>query len=130
MDVLDILKMIAQDAVSSGEFVTNTDYDETTVCYHDDEYFSLDLKNGGDLEKLSYKKILNLSLVYSENLGDDNPYIKVFKYKEHYIRYLGTYSSWDTTSWYDMKLVQPTEITIIKYLTEEEIKNGKGDDAY
>lgn len=115
MDVLDILKMIAQDAVSSGEFVTNTDYDETTVCYPDDEYFSLDLKNGGDLEELSYKKILNLSLVYSENLGDGNPYIKVFKYKEHYIRYLGTYSSWDSTSWHKVCLVEPYEKTIIDY---------------
>ena len=120
MNVLDILKMIAQDAVSSGEFVTNTDYDETTVCYPDDEYFSLDLKNGGDLEDLIYKKIPNLSQVYSENWGDGNESIKVFKYKEHYIKYLGTYSSWDSTSWHKIEFVEPKQVLVTQYFTKED----------
>ena len=72
-------------------------------------------KNGDDLEELSYKKFPNLSLVYGENLGDGNPYIKVFKYKEHYIRYLGTYSSWDSTIWHKVCLVESYEKTIIDY---------------
>ena len=65
------------------------------------------------------------------NYGDGNEIYIVLKIDEEtFVRFEGTYSSWVTTSWYDMKLVQPTEITIIKYLTEEEIKNGRGDDAY
>ena len=64
------------------------------------------------------------------NYGDGNEIYIVLKIDEEtFVRFEGTYSSW-VTSWYDMKLVQPTEITIIKYLTEEEIKNGRGDDAY
>lgn len=65
------------------------------------------------------------------NYGDGNEIYIVLKIDEEtFVRFEGTYSSWDTTYWYDMKLVQPTEITITKYLTEEEIKNGRGDDAY
>ena len=127
-EVKEIIKQGVIDGMSKSEwFYSVITEDGTIEKWHKDSnklWGVIDLNDAEILQQY-------FDTMCEVNYGDGNEIYIVLKINdETFVRFEGTYSSWNTTYWYDMKLVQPTEITIIKYLTEEEIRNGRGDDAY
>ena len=127
-EVKEIIKQGVIDGISKSEWFYSVIAEDGTIekWYKDSNklWDVIDLDDGEILQQY-------FDTMCEVNYGDGNEIYIVLKIDEEtFVRFEGTYSSWYTTSWYDMKLVQPKEITIIKYLTEEEIRNGRGDDAY
>lgn len=127
-EVKEIIKQGVINGINKSEYYyakENEDDEIEIWCKKDDSHWDIvDFEDAHRIQEY-------FDTMCEVNYGDGNEIYIILKIDEEtYVRFEGTYSSWNTTSWYDMKLVQPTEITITKYLTEEEIKNGKGDEAY
>ncbi len=110
-----------EDAVFVEPFEkTVTDYREITLPDLETEIISEMRKLNYDyFESKTYGKSAPYKNVYRENWGDGNAIVVVFEVplgnKTVYVKFEGTYSSWEDTIWSDAYFAEPYQHTETKY---------------